>query len=228
MYCMKNHTMLIASLCLLICLALAQAVPTTQLQNPSFETGDLTGWTITGDAFTVTNDNRWSWGGPFNQDGTYHVWGFKKNGDDATGTLQSSTFVLSGTGQITFLASGGINMEHLYVALIRSRDNKELFRATGNGDEAYRVVEWDASEYVGEALFFKVVDEAKGGWGHINIDGIQVFTPTNTLPNSNFAKAELGAWNGDLNVFQVALINGVNVLQNRDRLTGNIRSIPFR
>ena len=225
---MKSLAKLLVGCCLLMGLGLSQGTPNYQLQNPSFETGDLSGWTVTGNAFAVSDDNRWSWGGPFNQDGKYHVWGFKKSGDDGTGSLQSSNFVLSGTGQISFLASGGINLEHLYVALIRAKDNKELFRATGNGDEAYRVVEWDASEYLGEEMFFKVVDEAKGGWGHINIDGIRVFTPTNTLANINFSKEDLSGWSGDLEAFQVISQNSSKALQNRSGQTGRVRSTQFR
>jgi fructan beta-fructosidase len=224
---MKNITVLLTGLSLFLGMV-QQALPSYQIQNPSFETGDLTGWKITGDAFAVTNDNRWSWGGPFNQDERYHVWGFKKAGDDATGTMQSSTFTLSGTGQISFLASGGINIERLYISLIRERDSKELFRVTGNEDEAYRAVEWDASEYLGDVLYFKVVDDAKGGWGHINIDGIRVFTPVNNLNNPDFAKDDLGDWSGETAAFQISDLNGTPTLHNRTSQSGSLTSTAFR
>lgn len=50
----------------------------TVLSNPSFETGDLTGWTvINGDVFSddsVINDQTW-WNEkiPYNKDGVFHL-----------------------------------------------------------------------------------------------------------------------------------------------------------
>ncbi|MGW0473851.1 hypothetical protein [Streptomyces coeruleorubidus] len=48
------------------------------LSNPGFERGDLSGWSTTGTAFngSVTNQPGWGWGCCFNQQGTYHLWGF--------------------------------------------------------------------------------------------------------------------------------------------------------
>ncbi|GGC76017.1 hypothetical protein GCM10007216_03210 [Thalassobacillus devorans] len=151
------------------------------IENGDFETGDLTGWTIEeGDAFSaedVTSDTDWGWGGPFNHQGDYHLWGAKEGGDEQTGVLKSSPFILSGTGKISFLIGGGNDIDNLYVALVRASDGKELLKATNtewNDDESYTPVSWDASDYLGEELYIKVVDKATGGWGHINVDDFQV------------------------------------------------------
>lgn len=57
------------------------AVVTGSLTNHDFESGNLNGWTIvSGNAFSdadVAEDTSWGWGGPFNQSGKYHLWGFK-------------------------------------------------------------------------------------------------------------------------------------------------------
>ena len=45
-------------------------------------------------------------------------------------------------------------------------------------NEAYRCVGWDGSRHVGERLFVKVVDRATGGWGHINLDGVDTVNGT--------------------------------------------------
>jgi len=151
----------------------------TSMTNPNFETGDLTGWNvISGTAFTnksVTSDtNYWPGNdtGMFGQNGIYHLWGFKASGDEATGVLTSNNFILGGDGQITFLIGGGQNSNNLYVALVRKSDGAELFKATGQNNETYSKVSWDASAYIGTQLFIKIVDNSAAGWGHINIDNL--------------------------------------------------------
>lgn len=149
------------------------------ISNPGFESGDLTGWTnVSGDAFSpldITSESSWSWGCCFNQQGTYHLWNFKEGGDSQIGEIHSETFTLHGSGWIDFLLSGGKDMDHLYVSLVRASDGKELFKATGSEDEKYTRVYWDASSYVGEEVYMKVVDNSTGGWGHINVDDFHVY-----------------------------------------------------
>ncbi|MGR6918015.1 GH32 C-terminal domain-containing protein [[Actinomadura] parvosata] len=150
--------------------ALAAAAPA----NPDFETGDLSGWTASGNAFAVTAETSWGWSCCFGQQGAFHVWGFAANGDAATGTLTSSAFALSGSGQIDFLIGGGNNVNDLYVALVRASDGAVLRKETGNDSEVYRRVTWDASAYRGQELRIRVVDQASGGWGHINLDDVRL------------------------------------------------------
>ena len=145
------------------------------LPNHDFEDG-LNGWKVkSGTAFSaeaVTNETTY-WGGSFDQQGTYHLWGFK-NGDEATGVMQSNTFEIGGFGQIDFLISGGEDINNLYVALVRASDGKELFKATGSNTERYSRVIWYAADHIGEQVYVKIVDNATGGWGHINIDDVNV------------------------------------------------------
>ncbi|MFF7865451.1 GH32 C-terminal domain-containing protein [Streptomyces qaidamensis] len=145
------------------------------LSNPGFERGDLSGWSTTGTAFhgSVTNQPGWGWGCCFNQQGTYHLWGFAGGGDAPTGTVTSEPFTLTGTGMVSVLVSGGRNDDQLYVALT-TPDGTVLHKATGTDDEAYRRVTWDAREHLGEQLRITAVDRATGGWGHINLDDVRV------------------------------------------------------
>jgi beta-fructofuranosidase len=153
------------------------------LYNHDFEYADLVpgeirGWTVvSGTAFapsSLTHEDVASPGGPFRHRGDHHLWGFGAAGDAATGTLRSSTFTLAGNGGIDFLVGGGRDMDALYVALHRASDDAELFRATGNDSEQYRRVFWDASAHLGQDLYLKVVDDATGGFGHINLDDVRV------------------------------------------------------
>lgn len=154
-----------------------------EIVNHDFETGDLTGWqSVKGNAFTDdhVSDATSYWGGPFDPQGTYHLWGFSDlhDGDNATGELHSSYFKLSGSGEINFLLGGGNDSNNRYVSLVRASDGEELIRqanAKFEDDETYKRYVWDASDYVGEVLYIKAVDQASGGWGHINIDDFNVY-----------------------------------------------------
>ncbi|WP_237690782.1 fibronectin type III domain-containing protein [Paenibacillus caui] len=147
------------------------------LPNHDFEDGNLTGWIVnSGTAFSagdVTSDSTYG-DGPFNQNGTYHLWSYKDGGDGDTGVLQSYFFKIGGQGQIDFLISGGNDIDNEYVALVRASDGKELFKATGSNSEQYTRVSWDASVYGGDYVYVKIVDNATGSWGHINLDDLNV------------------------------------------------------
>lgn len=164
----------------------------TDLPNHDFATGDLTGWIAEGDAFQdvhVTNAQFFWETIYFNPSqkipGGYHLWGFNEatGGDSLTGTLKSQPFVLGGNGKINFLVSGGRDLDKLYVALVRASDGKELFKETATNYEEYQRKIWDASQYIGEELYIKVVDQSTGGFGHINVDDfhvpVKVKNPTN-------------------------------------------------
>ncbi|HEY5835173.1 GH32 C-terminal domain-containing protein [Streptomyces sp.] len=204
-------------LCLLLALlvGLTSALPlttpragaaTAALANSDFETGDLTGWTAEGAAFqgSVTSDPGWGWGCCFNQQGQYHAWGFKSGGDAAVGSLTSDVFTLGGTGMVSVLVSGGNDADHLYVALT-SADGTVLEKATGQDGEGYQRVTWDARNRIGQQLRIKAVDQATGGWGHINLDDARI--GLDTAPGSSEGPAEywdFGEGHGATTVEQVS------------------------
>lgn len=155
----------------------------TELPNHDFASGDLTGWIAEGEAFQDVHvtDKQMFWDTIyFNPSqkipGGYHLWGFNESagGDSLTGTLRSQNFVLGGNGKINFLVSGGRDIDRLYVALVRAADDTELFKVTATNYEEYQRKIWDASAYIGEELYIKVVDQSTGGFGHINVDDFNV------------------------------------------------------
>ncbi|REE05536.1 Ig-like domain-containing protein [Marinoscillum furvescens] len=153
----------------------------------NFENADLSGWQVSGSAFSVgdvTNATDWGWGGPFTPEGTYHLWGVAAGGDQQTGVLRSQDFVLGGDGIISFLIGGGFDINTVYIALVRKSDGLELMKATGddNDSEDYTARQFDASAYVGEELYIKLVDNATGGWGHINLDNLTI--PIDNIPTT--------------------------------------------
>ncbi|WP_147803742.1 GH32 C-terminal domain-containing protein [Alkalicoccus halolimnae] len=169
-----------------------EETPNKSLPNHDFQTGDLSGWEVTeGDAFQdehITDADDWGWGGSFNQAHTavdpnhYHYWGFNPElgGDELTGEMRSEVFTLGGNGRIDFLISGGRDEENLYAALIRADDETKVKTATGNQSEQYRRVSWDMSDDVGEEFYFQVVDNRTEGFGHINLDNVNIPVDLNT------------------------------------------------
>ena len=111
------------------------------------------------------------------------------NGDDTTGTLTSPEFRIE-RKYIAFLIGGGKNDEKLALQLLV--DGKVVRSATGpndrpGGSEMLAQESWDVSEFAGKAAVLRIVDDAKGGWGHINVDHI---VQTDTKPKGFVKDAE--------------------------------------
>jgi fructan beta-fructosidase len=140
-----------------------------------FEGTNYGDWKVTGEAF-----------GPGPARGTLpgqmHVDGFKgkglvnsfHGGDKSTGTLTSPEFK-SERKFISFLIGGGKDAEKTCMNLLI--DGKVVRNATGpndkpGGTEALAPEVWDVSEFAGKTAVIQIVDQAKGGWGHINVDQI--------------------------------------------------------
>lgn len=108
-------------------------------------------------------------------------------GDDSTGTLTSPEFTLD-RNSIHFLIGGGKNAASLRFDLLV--DGKPVRSATGpndrpGGSEALRPAGWDVKEFQGKKAQIQIIDDAKGGWGHINVDHIVLTdkAPPMTLTN---------------------------------------------
>ena len=140
-----------------------------------FEGTNYGNWKVTGEAF-----------GPGPARGTMpgqmHVDGFKGKGlvnsffkgDGSTGTLTSPEFKIE-RKFIGFLIGGGKDPEKLSMNLLI--DGKAVRNATGpndkpGGSEALAPEVWDVSEFAGKIAVIQIVDQAKGGWGHLNVDQI--------------------------------------------------------
>jgi len=140
-----------------------------------FEGETYGAWRATGEAF-----------GPGPARGTLpgqmEVSGFKGKGlvnsfyrgDDSTGTLTSPEFKIE-RKFIAFLIGGGMNAEKLALQLLVG--DKVVRSATGpndkpGGSEQLAAQSWDVAEFAGKTAVLRIVDDAKGGWGHINVDQI--------------------------------------------------------
>ena len=164
---------------ILFFLSLCQA-PRPMISHPDilvadFEGTDYGSWTVSGNAFGKAPARG-------TLPGQMQVEGFQGKGlvnsflggDDATGKLVSPLLKVE-RPHLNFLIGGGNNPEKLALRLIL--DGKVIASATGpnsqpGGSERLSWNSLDLSNHLGKEIRIEIVDEAKGGWGHINIDQI--------------------------------------------------------
>ena len=168
-------TRLIEAVLVLLALATPRAFAADDLVIADFEAPDYGPWKVTGEAF-----------GPGPASGTLpgqmSVTGFRgrslvnsyHKGDGTTGTLASPDFKLE-RRYITFLIGGGGWSNKTCMNLLV--DGKVIRTATGpnvnpGGSEALSAAAWDVMESLGKTARIEIVDDERGGWGHINVDHI--------------------------------------------------------
>lgn len=91
------------------------------------------------------------------------------NGDSATGKMVSGNFIIQ-DDYIIFRLGGGRHSKSICFNLVV--DNKIVRTMTGSNTETLEEKYWDVKDVKGKRAYFEIVDEATGGWGHINIDDI--------------------------------------------------------
>ncbi len=97
-------------------------------------------------------------------------------GDGSTGRLTSPPLRID-RKYMTFLLGGGGHVQKTCIQLLV--DEKVIRSAVGpntepGGSEELTLHVWDVSEFLGKMATIQIVDEATGGWGHINVDQIQL------------------------------------------------------
>jgi len=140
-----------------------------------FEGDDYGDWKVEGEAFGTRPAKG-------TLSGQMHVSGFQGNGlvntflkgDETTGKLTSPEFTIE-RDYIKFLVGGGGHKGKTCMNLLI--DHEVVLSAVGpnlqpGGSEFLNWENWDVKKYRGETAKLEIVDEATGGWGHINIDSI--------------------------------------------------------
>jgi putative membrane-bound dehydrogenase-like protein len=145
--------------------------------NLDFESGDLRDWTAEGDAFA---------GQPVEGDtvakrrsdmksrhaGRFWVGSFERDGDKPRGTLTSVPFVLT-KPWASFLVAGGSGLE-TRVEIIRVDSKEVIFRTRGDDTEDLKREVANLSWHMGKPIRVRLVDNALGGWGHLNFDDFRL------------------------------------------------------
>ncbi len=92
-------------------------------------------------------------------------------GDGPGGTLTSPSFEISHKF-INFLIGGGDHAGETCINLIV--DGRIVRTATGKNNEKLEWFFWNVQEFEGKTAKIQIVDKLSGGWGHINIDQIEL------------------------------------------------------
>lgn len=142
--------------------------------NLSFETGDLSQWKSTGDAFEVTEEETYSDNRRFYlPDGQYHVVGNLKN----KGTLTSPFFTITNSGYISFLLSYANEENHTYVSVLDEARNEIERTYNQYYNEPYQTETYvrynlDFTEYMGQKVAIQLVDDSTTSL--LNFDGLVI------------------------------------------------------
>ena len=145
-----------------------------------FEEASYGNWTATGTAFTP---------GPARGDllARLEIENAHGNGvasseiedDRPTGTLTSPAFKIE-RRYISFRIGGGRYERHTCLNLLV--DGKIVRSATGWNSDRLAATSWDVSALAGRTARLQLVDEASGGWGHINVDRVVQTDKPERLP----------------------------------------------
>ena len=167
----------------------------TEIQNPGFETGDLTGWeVITPDVWNKDENGNYKgvvsaqtyWGEqlPYNQEGNYHLNGWEVTGDEgASWSLRSSVFTLAGSGFISLRMGSNAASVRVYKldgtligTYYQSRFNDASFPFINEGGSWADMGTYfiDLTDHIGEAMYIELHDsKISGGWANAFFDDIK-------------------------------------------------------
>jgi len=177
-------SVLVFAICCLMMISAASRAYAQEISfTMDFESGDLLGWTATGDAFEfqpTMGDNPTARlrGQPSKHRGQYWIGSFEKyqglageksgtiQGDELTGTLTSAPFHIQNPW-ISFLIGGGLSKQTRVELLI---DGHPVLAASGKNIETMHKQAWNLESYIGQTAQIRIVDESQEGWGHINVD----------------------------------------------------------
>jgi non-lysosomal glucosylceramidase len=99
--------------------------------------------------------------------------------DGPHGTLTSPQFKIN-RRFINFLIGGGNHIGQTCINLLI--DGKVVRTAVGKSNEKLEWYFWDVEEFQGKQAQIQIVDKASGGWGHINIDQIELADKPQKVP----------------------------------------------
>ena len=172
------------------------ANPRAAILIADFEGEEYGAWKATGDSFgtgpakgTLANQNRVT---GFVGHGLVNTF---LSGDGTAGTLTSPTFKVE-RKLINFKIGGGNHPGEECMNLIVG--GEVVRTATGMNDERLLWDTWDVGEFEGKEAQIQVVDTATGGWGHINIDHIEMADAVRSRDDINLRRGDLNRDAGTL------------------------------
>ncbi|MBT7166702.1 MAG: hypothetical protein HN904_28220, partial [Victivallales bacterium] len=133
-------------------------------------------------------------------------------GDGTTGTATSPAFKIE-RNHLNFLIGGGEHKGKVCLNLLL--DGKVLRTATGRNDEPLDWRSWDVRDLRDKTVQLQIVDQEKGGWGHINVDQIVLSDyPTYDILLADFESEDYGEWKIEGDCFGPGPAKGTLASQN--------------
>ena len=153
--------------------------------NLDFELGDLSDWTLEGEAFE---------GQPIRGDtvvlrrsetqsahaGSFWIGGYELHQDTPTGRMTSIPFSPPGRFMAFLIAGGSSHKTRLEV--LDADSGEVLFEAMGRDAEELRPGVIDLGAEASRSIQIALVDEETGGWGHLNVDHIRFYQERPDFP----------------------------------------------
>ena len=196
-------------------LAYREVTSSNQVLNGTFETGDMSGWTASDNQapiMGITSEYTW-WHECylFNKAGSFFLSGWQTS-EANTGTLTSSSFLLGGSGFITYRLGGGKDKNKCHIDFIDA-DTNEVLLTTYNqkfheiedsyyylgypmdlsADEVYAAnmmtYKADLSAHIGKNIKIRIVDNATNDWGLLFVDDFITYYPDATAISSEYELA---------------------------------------
>nr|MDQ2717276.1 fibronectin type III domain-containing protein [Chloroflexota bacterium] len=153
-----------------------------------FEDGTLQGWQVVAGSFGQLITNRAYFHNRstllYDKEGTYFLSTLETPSgsfnDGYTGVIVSPQFTL--THPTASMLIGGGNSPTTYVAACvvdtsQPYNCREVAKAQGINDEILQYETLNLSAYIGQSIFFKVVDNSTAGWGHVTLDDVRANAP---------------------------------------------------
>lgn len=146
-----------------------------------FEAG-IQDWRVVDGAFAALRNDRamfhHSFGkAKYNKQGKYYLTTLERKGgghgnDGQTGIVESPVFKITGE-RASFLIGGGKHAD-THLALVDAKNEKVLMKASGKNAEQMLRMNWNLSKLIGKNVFLRIVDQNRGGWGHVTFDDFSV------------------------------------------------------
>ena len=214
-----------------------------EIFNGGFESG-LDGWTVVGGIGDVSSDTHYWLNDPeraegykFGMDGTYMFSAYAPGAQEKlVGTLTSSSFVVGGSGFVTFKVGAMRDGNYVYVDVVDA-NTKEILARFYNGlwsertDDvksgctliAYKA---DLSAFRGREVFFRISDNADSGYGLFFADSFVTYyedepmgfnnaTPVNYVVSGTIYDVfnggfEMGDVQGWWNIGEIGVVTNAN------------------
>lgn len=164
-----------------------------QVLNGDFESGDLTGWTLSSEIGYVSGqDVFWKNADkPYNKDGRFLFTGIEDvmgSMERAKGTLTSEVFTVGGCGFITFKLGGGYN-QACYIEIVDADTGRAIAKYHNDNEssnEGYMFqFKADLTQFTGRKVYIRVVDNAEAEWGCLAVDSfITHYRSVEELPDA--------------------------------------------